>query len=124
MKEQLDELQKRLGAKNEVEFEQMVKAQGLSMEGVKKRVREQLLVERIKRRKVNLRITVTEEDIDQYLNANREKLETGLSFEARHILFLPTAGAGEDGWQVAKRRGGGGDNPGMGGGGVREAGRR
>jgi peptidyl-prolyl cis-trans isomerase SurA len=105
MKEQLEEIQKRLGAKNEAEFEQMVKAQGLSMEGVKKRIREQLLVERIKRRKVALRITVTEEDIDQYLNANREKLETGLSFEARHILFLPTAGAGEDGWQVARRRG-------------------
>jgi len=104
MKEQLDEIQKRLGAKDEKEFEQMVKAQGLSLDGVKKRLREQLLVERIKRRKVNLRISVTEEDIDQYLNANREKLETGLTFEARHILFLPTAGAGEDGWQRAKRR--------------------
>lgn len=104
MKEQLNEIQKRLGAQNETELEQMVKAQGLNMEGVKKRLREQLLVERIKRRKVNLRISVTEEDIDQYLNANREKLETGLSFEARHILFLPTAGAGEDGWQAARRR--------------------
>jgi peptidyl-prolyl cis-trans isomerase SurA len=105
MKEQLDEIQKRLGAKSEAEFEQMVKAQGLNVEGVKKRLREQLLVERIKRRKVTLRISVTEEDIDQYLNANREKLETGLSFEARHIFFLPTAGAGEDGWQAARRRG-------------------
>jgi peptidyl-prolyl cis-trans isomerase SurA len=104
MKEQLDEIQKRLGAKNETEFEEMVKAQGLSLEGVKKRLREQLLVERIKRRKVSLRISVTEEDIDQYLNANREKLETGLSFEARHVLFLPTAGAGEDGWEAARRR--------------------
>jgi len=104
MREQLDEIQKRLGAKNEVEFEQMVKAQGLSLDGVKKRLREQLLVERIKRRKVNLRISVTEEDIDQYLNTNREKLETGLSFEARHILFVPPAGAGEDGWQAARRR--------------------
>lgn len=104
MKEQIDDIQKRLGAKNEAEFEQMVKTQGLSLEGVKKRLREQLLVERIKRRKVNLRISVTEEDIDQYLNVNREKLETGLSFEARHILFLPTAGAGEDGWQAARRR--------------------
>ena len=104
MKEQLDDIKKRLGAKNEAEFEQMVKAQGLSLEGVMKRLREQLLVERIKRRKVTLRISVTEEDIDQYLNANREKLETGLSFEARHILFLPTAGAGEDGWQAGRRR--------------------
>jgi peptidyl-prolyl cis-trans isomerase SurA len=104
MKAEVDEIQKKLGAKTDAEFESMVKAQGLSVEGVKKRLREQLLVERIKRRKVNLRISVTEEDIDQYLNANREKLETGLSFEARHILFLPTAGAGEDGWQAARRR--------------------
>jgi peptidyl-prolyl cis-trans isomerase SurA len=104
MKEQLDEIQKRLGAKTEAQFDEMVKAQGLTLEGLKKRLREQLLVERIKRRKVSLRISVTEEDIDQYLNANREKLETGLSFEARHILFLPTPGAGEDGWQLARRR--------------------
>jgi peptidyl-prolyl cis-trans isomerase SurA len=104
MKAEVDEIQKKLGAKTDAEFEAMVKAQGLSVDGVKKRLREQLLVERIKRRKVNLRISVTEEDIDQYLNANREKLETGLSFEARHILFLPTAGAGEDGWHTAKQR--------------------
>jgi len=104
MKAEVDEIQKKLGAKTDAEFESMVKAQGLSVEGVKKRLREQLLVERIKRRKVNLRVSVTEEDIDQYLNANREKLETGLSFEARHILFLPIAGAGEDGWQAARRR--------------------
>ena len=104
MKAEIDGIQQKLGAKTDAEFESMVKAQGLSVEGVKKRLREQLLVERIKRRKVNLRVSVTEEDIDQYLNANREKLETGLSFEARHILFLPTAGAGEDGWQAARRR--------------------
>ena len=52
MKEQLDEIKKRLGAKRREEFEQMVKAQGLNVEGVKKRLREQILVERIKRRKV------------------------------------------------------------------------
>jgi peptidyl-prolyl cis-trans isomerase SurA len=104
MRAEIDEIQKKLGAKTDAEFEAMVKAQGLSVEGVKKRLREQLLVERIKRRKVSLRISVTEEDIDQYLNANREKLETGLSFEARHVLFLPTAGAGEDGWQAARQR--------------------
>ena len=104
MKEQLDEIQKRLGAKSEAQFEEMVKTQGLTLEGIKKRLREQLMVERIKRRRVNLRISVTEEDIDQYLNANREKLETGLSFEARHVLFLPVSGAGEDGWPPARRR--------------------
>ncbi len=98
MKEQLDEIQKKLGATTEAQFEEQVKAQGLTLEGVKKRLYDQLMIQRIIRRRVALRVTVTEEDIDQYLNANREKLETGLTFEARHILFLPQAGAvaGED----------------------------
>jgi peptidyl-prolyl cis-trans isomerase SurA len=104
MKEQLDEIRKKLGASTEAQFEEQIKAQGLTLEGVKKRLYDQLMVQRIIRRRVALRVTVTEEDIDQYLNANREKLETGLTFEARHILFLPQAGAGEDGWQSARRR--------------------
>jgi len=82
----------------------MIKAQGLSLEAVRKRIREQLLVERMIRRKVSLRVSVTEEEIDRYLITNREKLETGLAFEARHILFVPGAGSGEDGWTAARRR--------------------
>ena len=104
LKEQLEDIQKRLGATTQAEFETQIKAQGMTYEGVKKRLTEQLMIQRIIRRKVALRISVTEEDIDQYLNANREKLETGLTFEARHILFLPQSGAGEDGWQAARRR--------------------
>ena len=104
VKEQLDEIQKKVGATTQADFEAQVKAQGLTMESMKKRVYDQLMVQRIIRRRVALRVSVTEEDIDQYLNANREKLETGLTFEARHILFLPQAGTGEDGWQAARRR--------------------
>jgi peptidyl-prolyl cis-trans isomerase SurA len=104
MTERLGDIQKRLGATTQAEFEEMIKAQGLNTDTIKKRVREQLLVERMIRRKVGLRVSVTEEEIDRYLIANREKLETGLSFEARHILFVPPAGSGEDGWTVARRR--------------------
>src|SRR5262249_5485157 len=43
---------------------------------------------------------------DRYLAENREKLESGLAFEARHILFLPDPGRGEDGWAEAQRRAG------------------
>ena len=104
LKEQLDDLQKRLGATTQAEFEAQVKAQGLTFEALKKRLTDQLMIQRIIRRKVALRVTVTEEEIDQYLNSNRDKLETGLTFEARHILFIPQAGTGEDGWQAARRR--------------------
>jgi peptidyl-prolyl cis-trans isomerase SurA len=95
---------KKLKAKDDTEFEAMIKTQGLTLEGVKKRLREQLMVQRVVRRKVALRISVTEQEIDRYLVENREKLETGLTFGARHILVLPDPAKGEEGWTTARLR--------------------
>ena len=39
-----------------------------------------MMVDRVRRRRVNLRVTVTEGEIDRYLQQNRDKLETGLTF--------------------------------------------
>jgi peptidyl-prolyl cis-trans isomerase SurA len=102
--ESIAEIVKKLKAKDETEFEAMLKAQGLTMEAVKKRMREQLMVQRMIRRKVALRISVTEQEIDRYLVENREKLETGLTFGARHILVVPDPLAGEEGWTAARLR--------------------
>ena len=101
---ELNEIMKKVGAPNQAALEQLVIAQGLTMDRFKKRLRDQLMVQRLTRRKVVLRISVTEQEIDRYLAENREKLETGLTFEARHILFLPEAGGGEEGWGAAKRK--------------------
>jgi peptidyl-prolyl cis-trans isomerase SurA len=102
--ENVADIMKKLKAKDETEFEQIIKSQGLTMEGVKKRLREQLMVQRVIRRKVALRISVTEQEIDKYLADNREKLETGLTFAARHILFLPDPNKGEEGWIEARKK--------------------
>jgi peptidyl-prolyl cis-trans isomerase SurA len=102
--EQLVDIMKRMNAKTDVELEQALRVQGVTAESVKKRIRDQIMVDRIRRRRVNLRVTVTEQEIDRYLDQNREKLETGLTFEARHILFLPDPDRGEDGWEEARRR--------------------
>jgi peptidyl-prolyl cis-trans isomerase SurA len=104
VQEQLNEIMKKVNAPSPKEFEEVLQQQGLTLEGVKKRLRDQILVQRITRRKVALRISVTEQEIDGYLNANREKLETGLTFEARHILFLPEAGKDEAGWTEARQK--------------------
>lgn len=100
--EQIGEIMKKLKVKDEKEFEVMIKSQGLTMESVKKRLREQAMVQRLVRRKVALRISVTEQEIDTYLAENREKLETGLTFGARHILVLPDPAKGEEGWTEAR----------------------
>jgi peptidyl-prolyl cis-trans isomerase SurA len=102
--ETIAEMMKKLKAKDDKEFEAMVKSQGLTLEGVKKRLREQLMVQRVVRKKVALRISVTEQEIDKYLVENREKLETGLTFSARHILVLPDPNKGEEGWIEARKK--------------------
>ena len=102
--ESLGDIMKKLKAKDDTEFEAMIKTQGLTLEGVKKRLREQLMVQRVVRRKVALRISVTEQEIDKYLVENREKLETGLTFGARHILVQPDPAKGEEGWTAARLR--------------------
>ncbi len=102
--EQMADIMKRLNAKTEAELEQALRLQGVTAESVRKRIRDQAMVDRVRRRRVNLRVTVTEGEIDRYVTQNREKLETGLTFEARHILFIPDPNRGEDGWDEARRR--------------------
>jgi peptidyl-prolyl cis-trans isomerase SurA len=101
---EMNEILKKVGARDQAAFEAMLAQQGLTVESFKKRLRNQLMVQRLTRRKVVLRISVTEQEIDRYIEDNRDKLETGLTFEARHILFLPEAGRGEGGWDAARQK--------------------
>jgi peptidyl-prolyl cis-trans isomerase SurA len=91
------------GAKSIEEFERLIKEQGVTMESIKKRLRDALRVQRVIRRKVALRVSVTDQEIVQYLEENRAKLETGLSYHARHILVVPEDGAADDAaWEAAR----------------------
>jgi peptidyl-prolyl cis-trans isomerase SurA len=92
---------KRYGVSNEEEFEKLIRAQGVTLESIKKRLRDGLKVAKLVRRKVALRISVTEEEISEYLEENRGKLETGLSYHARHILIPPEDNT-DTGWEAAR----------------------
>jgi peptidyl-prolyl cis-trans isomerase SurA len=60
-------------------------------------------VQKVIRRKVALRVSVTDQEIAQYLEANRTRLETGLSYHAAHILVVPEEGRSEDAaWEAAR----------------------
>ncbi|MBI4637429.1 MAG: peptidylprolyl isomerase [Candidatus Rokubacteria bacterium] len=101
--DELGERMKKVNARTQEEFEAMVRAQGLTMDAVRKRLRDSLRVGKVIRRKVTLRVTVTEAEIDKYLAANREKLEVGLPYHARHILITPESGS-DAGWEAARIR--------------------
>jgi peptidyl-prolyl cis-trans isomerase SurA len=91
-------------AKSLEDFEKMLKEQGISIDAVRKRVRESLRVQKVIRRKVALRVSVTDAEIVQYLEENRQKLETGLSYHARHILIAPEGGTDDAAWERARIR--------------------
>jgi peptidyl-prolyl cis-trans isomerase SurA len=92
---------KKYGAKNEEEFATLIKNQGVTVDSIKKRLRDGLKVNKLVRRKVALRVSVTEAEISQYLDENRAKLEGGLSFHARHILVTPDTDT-DAGWEAAR----------------------
>jgi peptidyl-prolyl cis-trans isomerase SurA len=99
--EELTERYKKFGSKSLDEFEQALRAQGLSVEVIKRRLKESMRVSKLVRRKVTLRVSVTEQEIAQYLDTNRAKLETGLSYHARHILIQPE-GDSDAAWESAR----------------------
>jgi peptidyl-prolyl cis-trans isomerase SurA len=94
----------KMNMKSKEEFEAALKAQGIPMSAIRKRIGDELRRGRIVSRKVRLRISVTEDEVTQYLEANRPKLETGLSYHARHILVLPETGAEDAAWENARIR--------------------
>ncbi|MGH7344024.1 MAG: peptidylprolyl isomerase [Candidatus Rokuibacteriota bacterium] len=102
--EELADRIKKMNMKSHEEFEAALKAQGIPMAAVRKRVADELRRGRIVSRKVRLRVSVTEEEVSQYLEANRPKLETGLAYHARHILVLPETGAEDAAWENARIR--------------------
>ena len=73
-------------------------------------MREQLLAQRVRSRRVVRRSTVTEAEVDQYLAQNRDKFESGLKYHAFHIghhgrgaELAGGLGAGEAGDRAASR---------------------
>ena len=105
IEEELSERLKKMNVKSREEFDSMLKAQGLSIDAVKRRISDEIRRNRVVGRKVRLRISVTEAEVTQYLEANRPKLETGLTYHARHILIQPDAGGATDvAWENARIR--------------------
>jgi peptidyl-prolyl cis-trans isomerase SurA len=102
VEEELTDRIKKFNAPNREAFEAAVKAQGLTMDAVRKRLREAVRVNKVIRRKVALRVSVTDGEIETYFVRNREKLETGLGYHARHILLVPERDDSDAAWETTR----------------------
>jgi len=84
-------------------LEAQLQTQGVTWEVLRREMREQLLAQRVRSRRVVLRARVTEPEVDRYLTENRDKFEAGLKYHALH-LAIPVESVGSPAaWERAKQ---------------------
>jgi peptidyl-prolyl cis-trans isomerase SurA len=98
----VDDLVKRNGD-NRAKFEAQLLSQGVTWEALRREMREQLLAQRVRSRRVVRRSTVTESEVDQYLTQNRDKFEAGLKYHAFHMAITVEATSSPGAWERAKQ---------------------
>ena len=98
----VDDFVKRNGGDRE-KFEAQLQTQGVTWEALRREMREQLLAQRVRSRRVVRRSTVTEAEVDQYLAQNRDKFEAGLKYHALHMAVTVEAPSSPAAWEQAKQ---------------------
>jgi peptidyl-prolyl cis-trans isomerase SurA len=97
----MDDFVKRNGG-DRPRIEEQLRAQGLSWELVRRDMRESLLAQKVRARRIGRRSTVTEAEVDSYLAENRVKFETDLKYHPRHIAVLAQPPSSPSAWERAK----------------------
>jgi peptidyl-prolyl cis-trans isomerase SurA len=97
----LDDFVKRNGGDRE-KIEAQLQAQGVSWEALRREMRDQLLAQRVRGRRVLRRAAVTEAEVDAYLAQHRDRFEAGLRYHARHIAVTADPPDSPAAWERAK----------------------
>ena len=84
------------------QIEGQLKAQGITWDGLRREIRDQLMAQKIRGRRVSRRAHVTEPEVDAYIAENRAKLEAGLKYHARHIIVLAEPNDQPGAWERAE----------------------
>lgn len=98
----LEDFVKRNGGERD-KLEAQLQTQGVTWEALRREMREQLLAQRVRSRRVVRRSTVTEPEVDQYLAQNRDKFEAGLKYHAFHLAIPVELTSSPAAWERAKQ---------------------
>lgn len=86
------------------EFLENIRADGLDPQQLRERVREELLIGKLRQREVNGRIVVTDEDVDRYLESESLRVQENLEYHIRHLLISLPDGPSPEQLHSARRR--------------------
>lgn len=85
-------------------FLETVRADGLQPQEFRERVREDLLINKLRQREVNSRVVVTEEDVDRYLESESLRVQENREYRIRHLLISLPDGPSPEELRSARRR--------------------
>jgi peptidyl-prolyl cis-trans isomerase SurA len=91
----IEELKRNNKATDDAQFRAMLKAEGLTLEQVRRTVAERLAIGRLLSRQIRSAIIVNEDEMVKYYQANQEKFQRVPQAEIRHILLPVPPGADE-----------------------------
>jgi peptidyl-prolyl cis-trans isomerase SurA len=94
--EEIDQAIGRVLQKNQITLAQLeadLKSQGLTIDGLRKQMRNELTISHLQQGIVNSRIKVTEQDINNFLSSSDGKFATSPDFHIGHILIAVSSSA-------------------------------
>jgi peptidyl-prolyl cis-trans isomerase SurA len=101
MRTVLEDFVKRNGGVRE-DLETKLHAQGVTWETLRRELREQLMAQKVRSRRVVRRATVTEAEVDRYLAENRDRFDAGLKYRPAHIAVPAEPSSSTEAWERAK----------------------
>lgn len=97
----VDDFVRRNGG-DRLRIEAQLRAQGLTWEGLRREMRDQLLANKIRGRRIGRVTSATDAEVGAYVAANRGKVEAGLRYHPRHIAVLAEPPESDAAWAQAK----------------------
>jgi len=97
----LEELKRNNNATDDAQFRALLKAEGLTMEQVRRTIGERLALGRLLARQIRSSIIISEEEIAKYYQSHQDKFRRVPEAEIHHVLFA--VGPDQDEAQVRRR---------------------
>jgi peptidyl-prolyl cis-trans isomerase SurA len=91
----IDELKKNNKVTDDAQFRAMLKAEGLTLEQIRRSIGERLAIGRLLARQIRSSIIINEEELVKYYESNQQKYQRIPQAEIRHIFFGFSAEADE-----------------------------
>lgn len=104
---EIDQAIGRVLQKNQITLPQLeadLKRQGLTLDGLRKQMRNELTISHLQQGVVNSRIKVTDQDINNFLSSSDGKYATSPDFHIGHILIAVSSSADADAVTAAEKQ--------------------